>query len=93
MRIKITPLNIVAAAALMAILLLLFNEVRLFSFQVSGMKTLFVMLFLMIAIVAFISDILFRKLVRSLKRLWVIELALISLTVVIAILLKGLMGQ
>lgn len=92
MRFKLTPLNIVAAMGLLAALLLLLNQFQIIAFQVSGMKALFVILFFMISLVAFVSDLIFRKIITSLKRLWIIELTLITLTVVIIIVLKNITG-
>ncbi len=89
MKFRITPLNIIAAAALLAAILLLFNQVEFFAFKVSGMKILFVILFFMAAIVSFISDVIFRKMIPSLKRLWLIELSLITLTAVMIVFLKS----
>lgn len=92
MRFKLTPLNIVSAMGMLAAILLLLNQFQIMAFQVSGMKTLFVILFFVISLVAFVSDLLFRKLIPSLKRLWIIELTLITLTVVVAIVLKTVTG-
>ena len=92
MKFKITPLNIVAAASFLGAILLAFGQLKLFTFRVSEMKVLFIVLFVMVGLVSFVSDLIFRKMVPSLKRLWIIELTLITLTVVIMVVLKSLLG-
>lgn len=92
MRIKLTPLNLVAGVAVLASILLITGQFSFIPIRVSGMKVLFLVLFMVTAVVAFVSDLLFRKMVPSLKRLWIIELSLITLTVLFIILLKSLIG-
>ncbi|MEE1885977.1 hypothetical protein [Pedobacter flavus] len=91
MKIRVTPLNFIAAALLVFAVLLLFDQIQLFSIGVPAMKILFVVLFLVAAIVAFISDLIFRKMIPSIKRLWLIELSLITLTAVIVLILKSIL--
>lgn len=92
MKLRITPLNIISSASLLAAVLVLFNQLDFFEFQVPVMKMLFAILFVICAVVAFVADMIFRKMIPSLKRLWLIEVSLITLTGVMMIVLKSIFG-
>lgn len=93
MKFKITPLNIISSTAIIIAVLLLFNQLNFFEYQLPAMKILFVVLFVIIAVVAFVSDLIFRKMIPSLKRLWLVEVSLITLTAVMMIVIKSIFGQ
>lgn len=85
---RITPLNIVAAMALMAGVLLLLGD-DMFASLINKGSTLPLVLFcVLVMAVAFVGDLIFRKMVPSLFRLWFLELALIGLAIVMMAVFK-----
>jgi hypothetical protein len=53
-----------------------------------GMNTLLTGLSFLAAIIAFISDLIFRKFIPLLRNLWVVECAFIVFTLVLMVILK-----
>jgi hypothetical protein len=88
LKIKLTPLNIVSALALVIAALVLiekrppgYNS----HINVTGLLTGFCLL---VAVIAFVSDLIFRKFIPSLKKLWVIEGVLIVFIVILIFIIK-----
>jgi hypothetical protein len=88
---KLTPLNIVTSIGLVAGVLLIFGPEAPLPAQ-KGINHIIVLLSFLTAVIAFISDLIFRKFIQEVKRLWVVESALIIFTVVLIILLRGLIA-
>jgi hypothetical protein len=83
---RITPLNIVAALALVFLVISFFKMKPIkgscdFSF-------LFNVIIGSMLVVAFITDLIFRFLFKDLKRIWIVELIFITLTAVFFLLLQ-----
>lgn len=85
-KLRITPLNIVAALAL-AFLVTSFFETEpakgLVDFNVFYRVILGGML-----VVAFITDMIFRFIFKDLKRIWLVEMVFISLTIILFLILQ-----
>lgn len=86
MKVKLTPLNIVSAVALVTAVLYLWYRKAPQHVDVSGILAGFCFL---VAVIAFISDQIFRKFIPSLKKLWIIESVLLVFVVILIFLIKG----
>jgi hypothetical protein len=84
---KLTPLNIVTSACLVLALVMLFSPAEHTPLQ-KGMNNLLTGLCFSAAIIAFISDLIFRKFIPLLRNLWVVECAFIVFTLVLMVILK-----
>ncbi|TCC98714.1 hypothetical protein [Pedobacter hiemivivus] len=87
MKVKLTPLNIVSALALVIAVMVLLNKKDSGPQHVDVTWLLSGFCFLT-AIIAFISDQIFRKFIPSLKKLWVIEGVLIVFIVILIFIIK-----
>ena len=87
MKVKLTPLNIVSAICLVIAALLLFDKKpqRPGYVDITGLLVGFNVL---TALVAFVSDLIFRKFVPSLKKLWIIEGVLVIFIIVLIFIIK-----
>jgi len=85
-KLRITPLNIVAALALA------FLVASFFKTEPNRGHVDFSVFYKVIlggmALVAFITDMIFRFIFKDLKRIWFVELAFISLTVILFLILQ-----
>ena len=89
MKIKLTPLNIVSSICLViGVLLLLDKQQVQRPGQIDMTYTLAGFSFLS-AIVFFVSDLIFRKFVASLKKLWIIEGVLVIFIVILVFIIKS----
>lgn len=88
MKVKLTPLNIVSALCLVvAVMLLLDKKASVPQYvDVTGLLSGFSFL---TAVIAFISDQIFRKFIPSLKKLWIIESVLIVFIVILIFIIKA----
>lgn len=84
---KLTPLNIISSIGLVAGVMLMLSPKPALPIQ-GDMNTLVVVLIFLTAVIAFISDLIFRKFIPQIKRLWIIESALIAFTIILIIILK-----
>jgi len=85
-KLRITPLNIVAALALAFFVASFFREDPErghvdFSVLYKGILGAMV-------VVAFITDMIFRFIFKDLKRIWFVEIAFISLTIILFLILQ-----
>lgn len=85
-KLRITPLNIVAALAL-AFLIASFFQVKPSRGHVDFSVFYKVILGGMF-VVAFITDMIFRFIFKDLKRIWFVELVFISLTIILFLILQ-----
>lgn len=88
MKLKITPLNIATAFLLVAA-----GYIFIYGIKISNSKTINFSgtvgaIFILFAIVVFVIDMMLRNLFRDVKKLWIIELCFVTLTVVIYLLVK-----
>jgi hypothetical protein len=89
LKIKLTPLNIVSSICLVIGVLLLFSRKpydRSHYVDITG--TLAGLSFLS-AVVFFVSDLIFRKFVANLKKLWIIEGVLVIFIVILVFIIKS----
>ncbi|WP_461485572.1 hypothetical protein [Pedobacter sp.] len=88
MKLKLTPLNIVSALSLVAVISLIVNKAWLLVPANHEFKGLFIALGLLVFFVSFLCDQIFRKFVPTLAKLWLVQLMIIVLTVVFVLVLK-----
>lgn len=87
MQIKLTPLNVVSAVCLVIAALLLFDKKA----QQPGYVDITGLLIgfnLLTAVVAFVSDLIFRKFIPTLKKLWVVEGVLVIFIIILIFIIK-----
>ena len=84
MNTRLTPLNIVASFLLVSIFYLLFFPDQ-HGWPYLGAIPLVVML-----MISFLSDLLFRRLIIDLKRIWLFEFLFIIFVIVLIVLIKNL---
>lgn len=85
--IRLTPLNILAAGCLVAGYFFLTGDIL--GGKVEGkLNWLFCLLSVFACLVSIISDLIFRKAIPSLKRLWIVESSLIIFTLVLILIIK-----
>ena len=84
MNMRLTPLNIVASFLLVSIVYLLFFPDQ-HGWRYLGAIPLVVML-----MISFLSDLLFRRLIIDLKRIWLFEFLFIIFVIVLIALIRNL---
>ena len=82
MKLRLTPLNIVSSLLLVSIAYQLFLPHEI-GFNELGSITLLILL-----ILSFVTDQIFRRLIPQLKRIWLIELLFLIFVAVLMILIK-----
>ena len=82
MRVRLTPLNI-----LMAVLVTAVGYYIIFPDE-EGWRLLGAVSVFMLAVMCFLSDLLFRFLLKDLKRIWIVEVCFIIFAVVLIIIIK-----
>lgn len=88
MKIKLTPLNIVSAIGLVTAIVLLTGKNETHKTGYIDMTGWAITFGFLIFIVAFVSDLIFRKFIPELKKLWIVEGMLILLTFLLMYILK-----
>jgi hypothetical protein len=88
LKLRLTPLNIVSALSIMAVFTLLLDKKQLLKPVNEEYKGVIIAMCLLVLFVSFLSDQIFRKFIPSLARLWLIQLAMIFLTVILVAILK-----
>lgn len=82
MRFNVTPLNILVAVLLTAIAyLLLFPDE-------AGWRLLGSVSLIMLGVVCFLSDLVFRFFIKDLKRIWIVEICFLIFAFVLIIIIK-----
>lgn len=89
MKVKLTPLNIVSAICLVVAVLLLVNKKNEgYTQQHVDVTGILVGFSFLAAIVAFVSDQIFRRFILSLKKLWVVEGVLVVFIIILIFIIK-----
>ena len=81
MKLRLTPLNILTSIILVSIAYLLIYQ------DAEGWRLLGTVSLIVIAILCFITDLIFRRFVKDLKRIWIIELVFIIFAAVLMVLI------
>jgi hypothetical protein len=85
LKVKLTPLNLVSALGLVSAVLSLWYRKSPQQVDVSGILAGFSFL---VALIAFVSDLIFRRFIPSLKKLWIIESVLIVFIIILIFIIK-----
>jgi len=88
LKVKLTPLNIVSAVCLTAAILLLVNKKQTLQVTPDALVDLMAGLSILAAIIAFISDQIFRKFVLGIKKLWIVEGVLVIFIIILILIIK-----
>lgn len=88
MKFRLTPLNLVAAFGLVCLVLTFFEYNSGGLLIKIGMESLYRIILGALILVSIVTDLIFRFLFKDLKRIWLVELVFISLTVIIFLLLQ-----
>jgi hypothetical protein len=86
MKLRITPLNIIVALGL-ALLVASFFQTNA-SGQHFGMRGFYKFILGALIVVSFITDLIFRFIIKDLKRIWFVEMFFISFTVILFLILQ-----
>jgi len=89
LKVKLTPLNIVSAFCLVAGILMLWGGRKPVRPQVADMSGMLAGFGFLSAVIFFISDLIFRKFVPDLGKLWLIEGVLVIFMVILLFILKS----
>lgn len=82
MKLRLTPLNIVSAVLLIGMALLLINTDENGWWELGAIS-----LFVLFAL-SFIADLVFRRLIQEIKRIWLFEILFLIFTAVIIVLIR-----
>ena len=88
MKIKLTPLNIVSAIGLVTAVVLLTCKNLAHKPCYVDMTGWAITFGFLIFVIAFISDLIFRKFIPELKKIWIVEGVLLIFTVLLIYILK-----
>jgi cytosine/uracil/thiamine/allantoin permease len=86
MKLRITPLNIVGAAALSMVIVSLFSEKNTMPRQIDT-SGFYLFILGCLIVVTFITDLIFRFTLKNLKRIWIIESLFIFLAAILMLIL------
>ncbi|ETZ23307.1 hypothetical protein N824_17750 [Pedobacter sp. V48] len=89
MKVKLTPLNIVSAICLVIAIMLLINKKEEGNPKYVDITGILIGFSFLTAIVAFISDQIFRRFILNLKKLWVVEGVLIIFIIILIFIIKA----
>lgn len=84
---KLTPLNLLTSAFLVFGVLLLVSPKQQVP-VLSGLNGLVTALCFVAAVIAFVTDLIFRKFIPSLRNIWITETSFIVFTLVLVVILK-----
>jgi len=88
MKIRITPLNFASSFFLIVAVYSWIYGIKISGYQFKHLGAVIGWIFLLFAIVVSFMDILFRNYFPENKKLWIVELSFITLTVIIFLLVK-----
>ena len=89
MKVKLTPLNIVSAICLVIAIMLLINRKDEGNPKYVDITGILIGFSFLTAVVAFISDQIFRRFILNLKKLWVVEGVLIIFIIILIFIIKA----
>lgn len=84
MKLRLTPLNILTSVIVVSIIYLLIYR------DTEGWRVLGTIPLILLAVLSFITDLLFRRFIKDIKRIWIIELVFIIFAAILMLLIQGL---
>ncbi|WP_316821440.1 hypothetical protein [Pedobacter gandavensis] len=91
MKIKLTPLNIISAIFLTIAAVLLFEKRPPVNEKSINLYPILIGFSVLISVVAFVSDQIFRKFIPQLKKLWIVESTVILFTVLLFFIINSVL--
>lgn len=88
MKFRLTPLNIVTSLGLVLWAMSYFQTKQTGTLDQFDMSPLYKIILGSLVLISIVTDLIFRFLFKELKRIWLVELVFISLTVIIFLLLQ-----
>lgn len=88
MKFRLTPLNIVTALGFVLLALCIFKAEPVNAVGRCDFSGLFMIILGPLVLVSIVTDFIFRFLFKDLKRIWLVELIFISLTIILFLLLQ-----
>lgn len=88
MKVKLTPLNIISAVFLTIAVVMLFEKRPPVNAHVINLYPILIGFSLLIVVIAFVSDQIFRKFIPELKKIWIVECTVILFTILLFIIIK-----
>jgi len=89
LKVKLTPLNIVSAICLVITIMLLINKKDEGNPKYVDITGILIGFSCLTAVVAFISDQIFRRFILNLKKLWVVEGVLVIFIIILIFIIKA----
>jgi len=89
LKVKLTPLNIVSAICLVIAIMLLINKKDEGNPKYVDITGILIGFSFLTAVVAFISDQIFRRFILNLKKLWDVEGVLIIFIIILIFIIKA----
>lgn len=83
MKLRITPLNILTSIIVVSIIYLLIYR------DAEGWRVLGSVSLILLAILCFVTDLIFRRFLKDLKRIWIIEIVFIIFAAVLMLIVKN----
>ncbi|MCY1510867.1 hypothetical protein D9M68_452570 [compost metagenome] len=93
MKFRLTPLNLVTSAGMLLLALSYLQQTPLEKVGNVSLSPLFKIVLACLVLVSIITDLIFRFLFKSLRRVWMMELLFMSLTVILFLLLRLLLQK
>ena len=84
MKLRLTPLNLLTSALIVSIIYLLIYK------DAEGWRVLGTIPLIFLALLSFIADLIFRRFVKEIKRIWIIEVVFIIFATILMLLIQGL---
>jgi hypothetical protein len=82
LKLRLTPLNILTAVLVVSISYLLVDR------DTEGWRVLGAIPLVLLAVLSFITDLIFRRFVKDIKRIWIIELVFIIFATILMLLIQ-----
>ena len=86
MKLRLTPLNIVTALSLALLVVSIFQTNPIG--QHVDLRGFYKLLLGALAAVSFVSDLIFRSTLKELKKIWIVELVFIAITIILMLILQ-----
>jgi len=82
LKLRLTPLNILTSALIVSIIYLLIYR------DAEGWRVLGTIPLILLTVLSFVTDLIFRRFVNDIKRIWIIELVFIIFATILMLLIQ-----
>ena len=84
MKLRLTPLNLLTSVLIVSIIYLLIYR------DAEGWRVLGTIPLIFLVLLSFLADLIFRRFIKDIKRIWIIELVFIIFATILMVLIQGL---